>query len=294
MKRPTKKPAGKAKPKSAVTAPAGGEKPGEDIPTQEQALALIASLIPGVALPDLGRVLADVQSLERHFAATPAALDDGKIEWIQVVMTACRNMLAGKAIALGCTTAIGVIHAQTCYGIEALNYLSKDEKSREALERKAADNTVWPVMLSRKEISRNAARDHLEAIGLGAISDTGFTRLASTLRFKIQACIDLLTYTHSTPNWLAIQNAHLPEAKKWEQKFPGLRAFPPLSRETCDLWWPVAAEMLKAYWNAVPAARDAVFKSVSRSAKEDVKTPEFYATRAVKRAFYAMAKNAQP
>ena len=285
-----KKPAAKETPPTATATPAEADKPAEGNPARAGALPA-----PLSRCVDMAQLLEDITSLEDCFANNPEAPDEKWIEWVQAVMTRCQDMLTRKALSLGCRTAIGAIHAQTCYGCEALDYLANDEGSSEALKAVAANRDVWPQLRTlnpphkkaHKDTSRDPAKAQLESIGLRTSTDSSFRTLALGLRHKIEACIGLLTRTPSTSAARKTQEVDLPEAKRWEEKFPALRDLPPFSRETCADWWPVARAMLKDYWSKHPDEREVSFRKVMAAAESEAKV-EATATEYVRYSFFRL------
>jgi len=212
----------------------------------------------------------------------------------------------------------------TRWGCVFLKEATIFEQSRAVLKAVASVTPDWPVMLSPRPSSYENAKTYLNDISVGTASirptanmkdapENRWRDLAVILLkkiisarriLKIQALMDqTLIEERKLPDagkWTDF-TAHpiffirfereLPEASKWKQV---LDLPPQLNNESWEKWWAVAEGMLKAHWKANPAEAKAHFDSVKDSAKADVKTPKGYATRAVKRAFEAIAgKGAQ-
>jgi len=290
---PQEKPAGKAKKSSAASTPAKPEKPAAGNVAQPEAKeAPLTQPSPASGLwidfANSAKKLIDFYRIGK-----PPPLDYARL---REVIGDCFLLLSATARHGDAKAASISLFNATRLGCELLTELSKHEKTREALKAAASPVGDFPVLLSRNPKSFKAAKEYLDLLSVGIkMKDTPEPRYRELAEkfindirvFQPVLKVQAMNWKSSSAREQRWHDERLPEANK----YPEILDLPEmLDADTCGAWWKVAEKMLKAHWRANPVERDALFDSVRHSAKEDIKTPEFYATRSVKRAFYAMAK----
>jgi len=278
------RPVGKAQsPPSAVVTPAKPEKPATGNPAHKAAY-------PPALWVDLANTAK--QLVEFYRSGVPAPINYARLrETIQD----CFRLLFEAARCGDATGATSLFNA-TRLGCEFLTELSKQEKTCEMLRAAASPVGDFPVLLSRNPKSFKAAKECLDLLSVGMkMKDTPEPRYRELAEkfindirvFQPVLKLQAMNWKSSSPREQRQHDKMLFKANK----YPEILDLPEtLNVNTRGAWWKAADKMLKDYWEANPVERDALFDSVRHSAKEDIKTPEFYATRSVKRAFYAMAK----
>jgi len=293
MKAPRKKPVGKPGKPSAVFTPAPLEKPAAGDVTQPEAKeAPLPQPSPAselwVDFANSAKKLIDFYRIGK-----PSPLDYARL---REVIGDCFLLLSATARHGDAKAATISLFNATRLGCELLTVLSKHEKTREALQAAASPVGDFPVLLSRNPKSFKAAKEYLELLSVGMkMKDTPeprYRELAAKFINEIQVFqpvlkLQAMNWKSSSPREQRQHDKMLLEA----DKYPEILDLPEtLNANTWGAWWKVAEKMLNAYWMASPLERDALLDSVRHSAKEDVKTPGFYATRSVKRAFFVRAK----